>query len=64
VEVFDRDVWLNTGDHDRLRRVAEALAALTRGADRSFFLVNGASSAVAAASPTAPSWGARASARA
>ena len=25
--VFDRDVWLNTGDHDRLRRLAEALAA-------------------------------------
>jgi hypothetical protein len=24
--VFDHDVWLNTGDHDRLRRVAESLA--------------------------------------
>jgi arginine/lysine/ornithine decarboxylase len=42
--VFDRDVWLNTGDHDRLRRLAEALAARTWGADRSFFLVNGSSS--------------------
>jgi arginine/lysine/ornithine decarboxylase len=42
--VFDRDVWLNTGDHDRLRRAAEALAARTWGADRSFFLVNGSSS--------------------
>jgi len=37
-------VWLNTGDHDRLRRLAEALAARTWGADRSFFLVNGSSS--------------------
>jgi arginine/lysine/ornithine decarboxylase len=36
--VFDRDVWLNTGDHDRLRRLAEALAARTWEADRSFFL--------------------------
>jgi arginine decarboxylase len=42
--VLDRDVWLNTGDHDRLRRLAEALAARTWGADRSFFLVNGSSS--------------------
>ena len=42
--VFDHDVWLNTGDHDRLRRVAESLAARTWGADRSFFLVNGSSS--------------------
>jgi Orn/Lys/Arg decarboxylase, major domain len=42
--VFDRDVWRNTGDHDRLRRAAEALAARTWGADRSFFLVNGSSS--------------------
>ena len=42
--VFDCDVWLNTGDHDRLRRVAESLAAQVWGADRSFFLVNGSSS--------------------
>jgi arginine/lysine/ornithine decarboxylase len=42
--VFDHDVWLNTADHDRLRRVAESLAARTWGADRSFFLVNGSSS--------------------
>jgi arginine/lysine/ornithine decarboxylase len=42
--VFDHDVWLNTGDHDRLRREAEALAARVWGADRSFFLVNGSSS--------------------
>ena len=42
--VFDCDVWLNTGDHDRLRRVAESLAARVWGADRSFFLVNGSSS--------------------
>lgn len=42
--VFDHDVWLNTADHDRLRRVAESLAARVWGADRSFFLVNGSSS--------------------
>jgi arginine/lysine/ornithine decarboxylase len=42
--VFDHDVWLNTGDHDGLRRVAESLAARVWGADRSFFLVNGSSS--------------------
>ena len=43
-DVFGHDVWLNTGDHDRLRRVAESLAARAWGADRSFFLVNGSSS--------------------
>jgi arginine/lysine/ornithine decarboxylase len=42
--VFGHDVWLNTADHDRLRRVAESLAARVWGADRSFFLVNGSSS--------------------
>ncbi len=38
------DVWLNTADHDRTRRLAEDLAAQTWGAERSFFLVNGSSS--------------------
>jgi arginine/lysine/ornithine decarboxylase len=38
------DVWLNTADHDRTRRMAEDLAAETWGAERSFFLVNGSSS--------------------
>ncbi len=38
------DVWLNTADHDRVRRQAEDLAAETWGAERSFFLVNGSSS--------------------
>lgn len=38
------DVWLNTADHDRTRRLAEDLAAETWGAERSFFLVNGSSS--------------------
>jgi arginine/lysine/ornithine decarboxylase len=37
------DVWLNTADHDRTRRLAEDLAAETWGAERSFFLVNGSS---------------------
>jgi arginine/lysine/ornithine decarboxylase len=56
-------VWLNTGDHDRLRRLAEALAARTWGADRSFFLVNGSSSGnhaylLAAVGPATRSWSA------
>lgn len=38
------DVWLNTADHDRTRRLAEDLAADAWGAERSFFLVNGSSS--------------------
>jgi Orn/Lys/Arg decarboxylase, major domain len=42
--VFGHDVWLNTADHDHLRRVAESLAARVWGADRSCFLVNGSSS--------------------
>ncbi|MGH2734659.1 MAG: aminotransferase class I/II-fold pyridoxal phosphate-dependent enzyme [Actinomycetota bacterium] len=42
--LFDCDVWFNTGDHDRLLRSAEALAARVWAADRSFFLVNGSSS--------------------
>ena len=40
-DVFAHDVWLNTGDHHRALRAAEALAADAWGADRSLFLGNG-----------------------
>lgn len=43
-EVFAADVWLGTAAHDRVVGDAEALAADAWEADRSFFLVNGASS--------------------
>jgi arginine/lysine/ornithine decarboxylase len=43
-QVFDCDVWFNTGAQDRLLRAAESFAAQVWGADRSFFLVNGSSS--------------------
>src|ERR687887_236532 len=43
-ELFAADVWLDTASHDRALRAAEALAAATWGADRSFFLGNGSSS--------------------
>ena len=40
-EVFAHDVWLNTGDHERVLREAETLAADAWGAERTRFLVNG-----------------------
>jgi arginine/lysine/ornithine decarboxylase len=43
-ELFAADVWLDTTTYDRTLREAEALAAATWGADRSFFLGNGSSS--------------------
>src|SRR5919198_4034816 len=43
-KLFAAGVWLNTASHDRALRAAEALAAATWGADRSFFLGNGSSS--------------------
>nr|MBA2519292.1 DegT/DnrJ/EryC1/StrS family aminotransferase [Chloroflexia bacterium] len=42
--VFAADIWLNTAAHDTAVRDAEALAAATWGAGRTFFLVNGSSS--------------------
>ena len=41
-DVFAADVWLQTEAHARAARAAEGLAAATWGADRSYFLVNGA----------------------
>ena len=43
-ELFAADVWLDTTTYDRTLREAEALAAATWGADRTFFLGNGSSS--------------------
>lgn len=43
-ELFAADVWLDTTTFDRTLRQAEALAAATWGADRTFFLGNGSSS--------------------